>query len=192
VTGVQTCALPIFYGELDGGKLTRNARDLDRYFKAGYNITVVEYQGRGPEHFYDEILRIFDWMGRCRRDFYPRSFACSTMREFDNFFWWLECGGLPAKAMVNPANWPPPRGTTPVTVGGEITEGNSISVHTGTSKVTIWLSPKMIDFKGRVNVLVKGRRINSSSVSPDLQILLEDVRTRGDRQHPFWAKVQTP
>jgi len=182
----------VVYGELDGGKLTRNARDLDRYLKAGYNITVVEYQGRGPEHFYDEVLRIFDWMGRLHRDFYPRSFACSTMREFDNFFWWLECGGLPAKAMVNPVNWPPPRGTTPVTVGGEITEGNSISVHTGTSKVTIWLSPKMIDFKARVNVLVKGRRINSSSVAPDLQTLLEDVRTRGDRQHPFWAKVQTP
>ena len=24
----------------------------------------------------------------------------------------------------------------------------------------------------------------------DLQVLLEDVRTRGDRQHPFWARLE--
>jgi hypothetical protein len=26
-------------------------------------------------------------------------------------------------------------------------------------------------------------------ITPDLQTILEDVRTRGDRQHPFWAKL---
>jgi hypothetical protein len=25
-----------------------------------------------------------------------------------------------------------------------------------------------------------------------VEIILEDVRTRGDRQHPFWAKVEVP
>ena len=29
-------------------------------------------------------------------------------------------------------------------------------------------------------------------VEPDIAVLLEDVRTRGDRQHPFWAKIETP
>jgi hypothetical protein len=27
-------------------------------------------------------------------------------------------------------------------------------------------------------------------VVPNIETLLEDVRTRGDRQHPFWAKVE--
>ncbi|MHC4177335.1 MAG: tetratricopeptide repeat protein, partial [Planctomycetota bacterium] len=67
-------------GELDGDRLTKNALDLDRYLQRGYNCTVVEYLGRGHEHFYEEILRIFDWMGRVRRDFFPREFECSTMR----------------------------------------------------------------------------------------------------------------
>jgi hypothetical protein len=26
-------------------------------------------------------------------------------------------------------------------------------------------------------------------IRPDVRVLLEDVRTRGDRQHPFWARI---
>ena len=69
---------------------------LDRYFKRAYNCTVVEYLGRGHDHFYDEILRVFDWMGRFRRDFFPREFECETLRQWDNYFWWVEVDGLRA------------------------------------------------------------------------------------------------
>jgi pimeloyl-ACP methyl ester carboxylesterase len=178
-------------GELDGGTLTRNAKDLDRYFTRGYNTTVVEYEGRGLEDFYDEVLRIFDWMGRMSRDFFPHSFSCSTMREFDNFFWWLECDGLPAKVMVDPAAWPP-KNPRAVTVDGAINENNGITVHTAGSKATVWFSPKMMDMSRRISVQVNGRRIQNGVINPDLQTILEDVRTRGDCQNPFWAKVQSP
>ena len=80
-------------GELDDNRMAKNSRDLNRYLQRGYNTTVVEYLGRGHEHFYDEILRLFDWMGRFHRDFFPREFSCTTMREGDNFFWWVELGG---------------------------------------------------------------------------------------------------
>ena len=63
-------------GELDGAKLIENALDLDRYLRRGFDTTVVEYLGRGHEDFYDEILRMFDWMGRFHRNFFPREFAC--------------------------------------------------------------------------------------------------------------------
>ncbi len=39
-------------------------------------------------------------------------------------------------------------------------------------------------------------KLNESRLSakqqpkPSLEVMLEDVRTRGDRQHPFWAKVE--
>ena len=55
-------------GELDGDKMARNARELDRYFKPNTDVTVVEYLGRGYEPFGDEIQRLFDWMGRRRRN----------------------------------------------------------------------------------------------------------------------------
>lgn len=181
-------------GELDGGKLIRNAQDLDRYLQRGYNCTVVEYRGRGHEHFYEEILRIFDWMDRFRRDFFPREFDCATMRPWDNYFWWVELEGLPPGAMVAPADWPPPRGTRPAQVKAIITNTNGLNVTAGAARVTVWLSPEMLSFERRVNIVVNTRRANPNdrTLQPDLKTLLEDVRTRGDRQHPFWAKVELP
>jgi hypothetical protein len=176
-------------GEKDGG--VHNATDLDRYLRRGFDITVVEYRGRGHEDFYDEILRIFDWMGRFRRNFFPKEFDCRTMRAWDNFFWYVETTGLPPRSEVDPANWPPPRGTEPARVKGKITATNGVSVVTGTNQATVWLSPKMVDFKRRVSVTVNGHPINDrEQLRPNLHVLLEDVRTRGDRQHPFWAKVE--
>ncbi len=178
-------------GELDSAKLTKNALDLDRYLRRGFNTTVVEYLGRGHEDFYDEILRIFDWMGRFRRDFYPREFTCETMRTWDNFFWWVEVEGLPPRSAVDPGSWPPPKGSQPVQIKASINNKNGINIRTGTSQVTVWLSPKMIDFKLRSTVTANGRRLNNADqiIRPDLRVLMEDVRTRGDRQHPFWARL---
>ena len=181
-------------GELDGAKMMHNSRDLDRYLQRGYNCTVVEYLGRGHEHFYEEILRIFDWMGRFRRDFFPREFECKTMRPWDNYFWWIELEGLPPGAMVLPSDWPPPRGTHAAEVKAKITDTNGLNVTAGAAQVTVWLSPEMLDFARNVNVVVNTRRVNTAgrSVEPKLETLLEDVRTRGDRQHPFWAKIEAP
>jgi len=181
-------------GELDGSKLLDNSRDLDRYLQRGYNCTVVEYLGRGHEHFYEEILRIFDWMGRFRRDFFPREFTCSTMRPWDNYFWWVELDGLPPRSMVDPADWPPPRGTRPAQVKAKVTDNNGLNVTAGAGQVTVWLSPQMLDFEQRANIVVNTQRVNARDrfLEPELETLLEDVRTRGDRQHPFWAKIEAP
>ena len=184
----------VVFGELDGAKLTKNARDLDRYLRRGFDATVVEYLGRGHEDFHDEVLRIFDWMGRFRRDFFPRKFTCESMRSWDTFFWWVEIDGMPPRSLVEPLDWPPPAGTQPVQVKALITNTNGISIRTGTSQVTVWLSPKMLDFEQRATITVNGRRLNSPDqiIRPDLHVMLEDVRTRGDRQHPFWARVEGP
>jgi pimeloyl-ACP methyl ester carboxylesterase len=178
-------------GELDGGKQAKNARDLDRYLRRGYNTTVIEYLGRGHEDFYEEILNAFEWMERFRRNFYPREFACETMRPWDNYFWWIEAEGLPPKSMVDPADWPPSNGSMPVQIKATINNKNGINIRCGSSHITVWLSPKMIDFKQKSIIAVNGRRLNNPDgmIRPDLRVLLEDVRTRGDRLHPFWARL---
>ncbi len=181
-------------GELDGGRLVKNAKSiLDRWLRYGFNSTVVEYEGRGHEDFYDEILRIFDWMGRYRRNFFPREFVCETMRSWDNYFWWIEIQGMPPRSMVQPVDWPPPNGCQPVQVKAKMTDKNGLNVRAGASQVTVWLSPKMLDFQKRATITVNGRRVNAADqmIRPELRVLLEDVRTRGDRQHPFWAKVES-
>ena len=88
----------VVLGELDGGRMARNAARPGPLPQNGFNTTVVEYLGRGHEHFYDEHLRLFDWMGRFHRNFFPREFTCSTMRPWDNYFWWVEVRGLPPGA----------------------------------------------------------------------------------------------
>ena len=212
----------VVLGELDGGRVTRDARVLDRYLKNGYNTTVVEYLGRGHEHFLDEQLPLFDWMGRCKRSFplpHDHQFECKTMRMNDNSFWWVELQSLPPNSMIT--GWtsphegkqfvtgsglatgmggevlssvPLPRGTLPLLVRGNVPVNNTLVLMAGSSRATIWLSPEMnIDFKARLNISVGGHRPSGvpAMIKPSVETILEDLRVRGDRQHPFWAKIET-
>jgi len=194
----ENAALVPFYfvnGELDGDKMSYNPLVWDRYLGSSkinrFNVTVVEFLGRGNEPFADEILRIYDWMGRLRRNFFPKEFKAVTMRPGDNYFWWVELRQLPAKAMVDPSYWPPVRGTHPAEMTGKIGAQNAISVSTGAGQVTVWLSPEMIDIDRKLTITVNGHRLTGKAPVPEVSTILEDVRTRGDRQHPFWAKVDS-
>ncbi len=179
-------------GELDGDKMSRNARELDRYFGRNTDNTVVEYLGRGYEPFGDELQRLFDWMGRRSRKM-PEEFQCVTMRPWDNYFWWLEVRDLPEKSMIAPANWPPPRAARPFPVQGKLGIANRVSAKTQAGETTVWLGPEFVDFTKPITVELKGRRMTpvGTEVKPTMSVLLEDARTRAERQHPFWAKVES-
>ena len=178
-------------GELDGDKPAQNAKDLDRYMNRGYNVTVVEFEGRGHEDFSDEIHRLFDWMNRYVRDFFPKEFNGRSMRSWDNYFWWVELDEFPTKAIVDPENWPS-QGTRPALTKAAANTKNGLSVTTAAGRVTFCLSPGIIDFKRKATLTVNGTkaRLEDGFVEVDLKVLLEDARTRGDRKHPFWAKVE--
>lgn len=187
-------------GELDGDKIARNAVELDRYLKSNNDelktisdITFVEFQGRGFETFGDEIQRLFDWMARKQRVF-PKQIECVSLRPWDNFFWWLEAEGLPQKSMVVPGNWPPATNVRPARIEGRRLATNKVTVNTQADRVTVWLSPELVDFSQPLVVEVNGRAISPKdrTVRPDVNVLLEDARARADRQQPFWAKLSTP
>ena len=184
--------LPIYVvgGELDAAAIARNGMDLDRCFSKGFDTTYVEYRGRGHEHFSDEILRIFSWMRSRRRDFFPRTIDVVTMRPWDRFFWWIEMAGPPARTTVLPSQWPPPKDIRPFTVEAKATAGNSLSVRCGAEKVKVWLSPELVDFSAPMTVTLDGRKLAGDAPVADVDVLLEDLRTRCDRQHPFWAVVE--
>ena len=187
--------LPLYFvgGELEGGSLQRNGGELDRYFFRGYDATYVEYRGRGRDHFSDELLRIFDWMSRKRRTAFPDTIEAVSMRPWDRFFWWLEFREAPPRTVVLPEQWPT-KGAVAFEVEGRSTSvntGNRISAQCGAKGVRIWLSPEWIDFGPPTTVSVSGDRLFSGTVHPDAQVLLEDVRLRADRQHPFWAVIES-
>jgi pimeloyl-ACP methyl ester carboxylesterase len=185
--------LPIYVvgGELDNGTFARNGMDLDRYLSKGFDTTYVEYRGRGHEHFADELLRIFDWMERRKRTFFPTTIDAVSMRPWDNFFWWVELFGAPPKTVVLPSQWPPGQGVRPFTLDAKTTATNGLIIHCGAEKVRVWLSPDLVDFTQPVNVSLDGRKLSRDPVQPDETVLLEDLRTRGDRQHPFWAVLES-
>jgi pimeloyl-ACP methyl ester carboxylesterase len=186
--------VPFYFvsGEMDGDKTITNATDWDRYLQHRFDVTISEYIGRGHEDFYEDIRNIFDWMSRRQRDFFPKEFTVSTMRPWDNYFWWFEGSDFPERAMVDPVDWPPERGVRPVGITGKRTANNGVSLMTGNCQATIWLSPEMVDFAERVPISVNGRTLQSGGalIEPDVAVLLEDARTRADRLHPFWAKVE--
>ncbi len=185
--------LPVYIvgGELDRLRLQQNAIDLDRYFSKGYDTTYVEYRGRGHEHFSDDILRIFDWMGRKRRNFFPKEFSVVTLRPWDCFFWWLEFEGAPPKSVVLPQQWPPAAGSRPLSVEAKKLATNSLTVRCGAERVRVWLSPELVDFTQPLAVTVDGQKVHKTPPVADPGVLLEDVRLRSDRQHPFWAVIES-
>ena len=92
-------------GELDGAKA--GGAILNDYMTFNHDAMVVMYRGRGREYFYDELPRLFEWMSlksHQRREM-PREIEVATIREGDQFFWWLELGELKAGVPVDPILW---------------------------------------------------------------------------------------
>ena len=147
----------------------------------------------GHEPFSDEIQRLFVWMDRRKRDFFPQEFECVTMRRWDNYFWWIEVDGMPDRTMVEPTE-DLPRNPRPLKVHMNVTATNGIRIQSGSKRTTIWLAPELVDFGRRIRINVDGHRVDSRKTSfrPDLAILLEDARARADYQHPFWARIEVP
>ena len=187
----QAVPLYVVAGGLDQGRFAANEMDLDRYLHKGYDITFVEYQGRGHEHFSDEVIRIFDWVSRRSRSVARMEIEAVTLRPWDRFFWWLEIDSPPQQTMVLPSDWPPPRTIRPFSLTGRINSSNRITARGGADRVRFWLSPELVDFKRPLNVTLSGRRLYQGEVTPDLDVLLEDLRTRCDYQHPFWAVIDS-
>jgi predicted esterase len=188
--------VPLYFiaGELDGRSMSENAPVWDRYLRTpGFDATIVEFQGRGHEPFHDEILNLFDWMGRKSRSAPPKEFICETLRPWDNFFWWLECDEFPAQFMLHPTDFSGRRARS-AAVEGKQQADNRIWAKSTALRTSIWLNPDIVDFSKPIRITFEGDKlaVPEGGVRPDPVVLLEDVRTRADRQRPFWAKIESP
>jgi hypothetical protein len=109
------------------------------------------------------------------------------MRPWDNFFWWVELDGMPSTFITLPLQWPR-KAARDALLEAEIGINNRIRVKSPAKIITVYLNPDIVDFQENVSLNLSGKTQNEPIV-PNLEVMLEDVRTRGDRLNPFWAKV---
>lgn len=179
------------YGQFDGsGFRERIGTTLDKYVSSlQYDAIAVSYIGREGGYFPEEAPRIMEWMqlSSHRRERDPKDIKVSMMRPGDRFFYWIEAPEFVSdnnSFAFNPAD---SKG-----IEASKTAKNGFTVGQTPSPVTwIWLTPEMVDFKQPVSVRVKGTT-KRFDVSSDLEVILEDVRQRGDRLHPFHFKIVMP
>jgi len=179
-------------GELDRDSVERNARDLNRMMRSGFDIIDAEYIGRGHESYHAETGRLFDWMElpSHRRAKFPTQIDARILRPSDNRFYWLQGSEMPRN--VSPTSVIVHGGRTrvsPMTFKARVTKGNTIYVTSGARQHTLWLSPAFVDFDKRVVVRHRGRQVFNGFPRPDMAVLLEDLRVRGDRQKLYPARI---
>ncbi|HTU21327.1 MAG TPA: hypothetical protein VMG10_24955 [Gemmataceae bacterium] len=192
----------------DGEKL----RDLFKNWVTSrqYPALWIDYKGRGVEWFGGELPNMFDWM-RGKHRFFPlrqvgtngrgQQFGnefCS-LRACDNRFYWISSDDI--RNTKNLDNWRARYRVQPAALDAEIrTDSNSNKIYLNTNygirQATIWLGrdnrgKDMIDFDRPVTLYRNFGLVRppNRTVKPSLEVLLEDLYERGDRQQLFLAKI---
>lgn len=190
----------IVYGEKDGLRFSNYTIGtvIDRYLKDNrHDSMLIEYIGQGRGLFSSELPRIFQWMqlSSHRRVRAPRTLNFVTMRPGDRFFYWLEAAAIAPENTTNAFELD--SGSDAGRKG--IFDANLLDPTHNTVRISkipsadrsgiLWLSPEMIDFSREVTVVFRGKT-NKYNLRPEISIMLEDVRQRGDRNHFFWQRIQ--
>jgi predicted esterase len=179
---------------------------FELWVQRNFPMLWVDYKGRGVEWFGGEVPLMFDWMRSKKRPFpldhvgssaggtsFGKEFC--TLRSCDNHFYWLSSDDIRFTKSYERWNV---RGQPASLCASIYRDTNRIVVETngGLGEVTIWLGRNskgedMIDFDKRVTVTVTpGFQVKwNQKVTPSLDVLLEDLYQRGDRQQLFLAKI---
>jgi hypothetical protein len=187
-------------GELSGESASNLKLIYQKWTRYGFPGVWVIYKGRGIEWYSAETPVMFDWMSRKKRvpgtailqlgNNQPR-YPFVTMRPTDNRFYWLGVDKIYDGRTIDTM-----RGSiiTPATISGDIGGNNVINIKTfGVERFSVWLSHEMIDWAQPVTVNVNASVVpgwRGKKIAPDLNVLLEDYRERGDRRMLFLQRLE--
>ena len=157
-----------------------------------FDATYVEYWRRGLEDFSEEAPVVFDWMDRRRREPCPKAFEASTARVSDDHFYGVVVREFqPGRTTAPEATEPLGKNLNPAIIkmkSSSLSNLLNIQVN-GIHRLDVWVSPKLIDFKRKIEVRINGKPYYKELAKPNIEPLLEDLRLRGDRQQVYWLKV---
>jgi pimeloyl-ACP methyl ester carboxylesterase len=157
-----------------------------------WDITFIEYFRRGLEELPEEITPAYDWMDRHRRDPYPKSFKAFTARASDARFYGIVVRDFsPGRTTAPEAAEVLGQNLNPAAIEMKSSpQSNLIKLEVaGIKSLDIWLSPKLIDFKRRLEVRIQDRPYFKAQVKLQCEPMLEDLRVRGDRQQLYWYRI---
>ncbi len=195
--------VPSYFVSGEKDKFTEsNGKEWDKLLgRKQIDSLVTLYRGRKPDHFQEELPRIMDWMSfpaRVRNTVSPardekKKFSATTSRAGDRFFWWFETKQLFVEKLVPPLLYEAglKKAGAEYEVKSEINNNTVLMGTVPAKNFTIWLSPELVDFEKEITLSIKGTR-ERRDPKPETRVILEDVRGRADRQHPFWMRVDFP
>ena len=158
------------------------------------DVTYVEYHNRGLEDLPEEAPTVMEWMDKHRRGPAPKAFEVSTGRPCDARFWGVVVQEHQAGRTIAPEA-ADLHGTNIQPAKISYTTSNISNLikitATGVNRMDVWVSPKIIDFKKKMEVRINGRAYYKGLAKPDLGQILTDLRYRFDRQQTYWMKVST-
>ena len=147
----------IVAGELDGDKMSRNARPARPLFAARTPIS------RSSNTWAAATNRSATKFNACSIGWAAASESCPRKSIASRCGpGTISSGGSKPKACrrsrwSSPGNWPPPRTARPAQIEGKRLEINKVTVKLQASKITVWLSPELVDFKEQLVVEVNNR-----------------------------------
>lgn len=179
----------IIGGELDRNSLEKNADELNRMMKHGYDVIYLEFKGRGYETYYEEIHNLFSWMNGVRRVQAPEEIEdYNVLRPTDNSFYWFQVDNF-RQTFAIPNRTTTRGGLRPLKIYGRITPGNTIYVRAQASSVVLNLNPSMIDYEDRLQVRLNSRRVFNDFPEKSIATMLETLRQNGDREKRVWTQL---
>jgi len=178
-------SLYIVMGERDSRQLIEpQAPIFNRMMVSGRDVIYVEYMGRGVDDYYEEIHRLFDWMELHRLDRKVVEINADIVRPNVSRLYWFESNS-PDEALFSNDPLVPGNRVKTMSLDAKIREGNEVQTIFFSGKapdrVTLWLTPDVIDFSKRVSVEGKGR-LSRVFLEQDVRAMLEDFYARADRQ----------
>lgn len=158
------------------------------------DVTYMEFNRRGLEEFPEEMTTYFDWMDRRRREAVPREFEASAARICDDRWHGVVVrdfsnGRTTAAEAADPLG----RNLNPATIKLRTSSlSNLVDIQVaGITQLDVWLSPKLVDFKRKLEVRVNQKALFKGRPQLHFQPMLEDLRVRGDRQQIYWVKISS-
>ena len=185
-------------GQKDSAAISTLMKAQTKWMKSKkYNdVTAVQYSGRINEFFIEDISEAFKWMRPHRRKRPDRTgfdFVCATFRPWDTYFWFFEMDGIPEPNVVRPSLFDTvEKFPTKLLLEGHYKTNSNVFTlkppnNIKLNRATLWLSPEFANLQE--NIEIKGRGKFKGPVKASRKVLLDDVRRRGDREHPYWARI---